>query len=59
MGSQQLIIRICRHILPDGRHCQGAAVRGRAWISPPPPSPPNLPPVYAAPITPMFPITYL
>jgi hypothetical protein len=30
MGSQQLIIRICRHILPDGRHCQGAAVRGRA-----------------------------
>jgi hypothetical protein len=30
MGSQQLIIRICRHTFPDGRHCQGAAVRGRA-----------------------------
>src|SRR5664279_2728424 len=30
MGSQQLIIRICRHILPDGRHCRGAALRGRA-----------------------------
>jgi hypothetical protein len=28
--SLRLIIRICRHILPDGRHCQGAAVRGRA-----------------------------
>lgn len=25
-----LIIRTCRHILPDGRHCQGAAIRGRA-----------------------------
>src|SRR5271165_6517297 len=25
-----LIIRTCRHILTDGRHCQGAAVRGRA-----------------------------
>ena len=25
-----LIIRLCRHILPDGRHCQGAAVRNRA-----------------------------
>jgi hypothetical protein len=30
MRSQPLIIRTCRHILPDGRHCQGAAVRGRA-----------------------------
>ena len=30
MGSQQLIIRICRHTFPDGRHCRGAAVRGRA-----------------------------
>ncbi len=30
MRSQLLIISICRHILPDGRHCQGAAVRGRA-----------------------------
>src|SRR5271169_4540570 len=30
MDSQHLIIRICRHVLPDGRHCQGAAVRGRA-----------------------------
>src|ERR1019366_8213443 len=30
MGSQQLIIRICRHTFPDGGHCQGAAVRGRA-----------------------------
>src|ERR1017187_4071369 len=30
MGSQHLIIRICRHTFPDGRHCQGAAVRGRA-----------------------------
>ena len=26
----RLIIRTCRHIRPDGRHCQGAAVRGRA-----------------------------
>jgi hypothetical protein len=25
-----LIIRICSHILPDGRRCRGAAVRGRA-----------------------------
>jgi|HubBroStandDraft_4_1064222.scaffolds.fasta_scaffold07875_2 hypothetical protein len=25
-----LIIRTCRHILPNGRHCQGAAVRGRS-----------------------------
>ncbi len=25
-----LIIRTCRHILPYGRHCRGAAVRGRA-----------------------------
>ena len=30
MASPHLIIRTCRHILPDGRHCQGAAVRGRA-----------------------------
>jgi hypothetical protein len=30
MGSQHLIIRICHHAFPDGRHCQGAAVRGRA-----------------------------
>ncbi len=30
MRSQPLIIRIGRHIFPDGRHCQGAAVRGRA-----------------------------
>jgi hypothetical protein len=30
MSSQPLIIRTCRHILPAGRHCQGAAVRGRA-----------------------------
>src|ERR1017187_4029202 len=30
MGSQQLIIRICCHILPCGRHCRGAAVRARA-----------------------------
>ena len=30
MGSQHLIIRICRHTFPDGRHCLGAAVRGRA-----------------------------
>ena len=30
MRSQALIIRTCRHILSDGRHCQGAAVRGRA-----------------------------
>jgi hypothetical protein len=28
MGSQ-LIIRICHHILPHGRHCRAAAVRGR------------------------------
>jgi len=25
-----LIIRLCRHTFPDGRHCQGPAVRGRA-----------------------------
>jgi hypothetical protein len=30
VNSQTLIIRTCRHILADGRHCQGAAVRGRA-----------------------------
>ena len=28
--NSRLIIRTCRHILHDGRHCQGAAVRGRA-----------------------------
>jgi hypothetical protein len=28
--NSHLIIRTCRHILPDDRHCQGAAVRGRA-----------------------------
>ena len=28
--NSHLIIRICRHVLPHGRHCQGAAVRGRA-----------------------------
>jgi hypothetical protein len=28
--NSHLIIRTCRHILHDGRHCQGAAVRGRA-----------------------------
>src|SRR5271165_6584670 len=30
MPLQPLIIRTCRHTFPDGRHCQGAAVRGRA-----------------------------
>ncbi len=30
MRSQPLIIRLCRHTFPDGHHCQGAAVRGRA-----------------------------
>ena len=30
MRSQPLTIRICRHIFPDGRHCRGAAVLGRA-----------------------------
>ncbi|HEY4931899.1 MAG TPA: hypothetical protein VII23_10035 [Terriglobales bacterium] len=30
MNSCAPIIRICRHTFPDGRHCQGAAVRGRA-----------------------------
>jgi len=30
MCSQPLIIRTCRHILPDGRRCRGAAVRQRA-----------------------------
>ena len=30
MDSQPLIIRLCRHILSDGRHCRAAAVRGRA-----------------------------
>jgi hypothetical protein len=28
--NSRLIIRICHHILPDGRHCRGAAIRGRA-----------------------------
>ena len=28
--NTHLIIRICRHTFSDGRHCQGAAVRGRA-----------------------------
>src|SRR5271165_1676442 len=28
--NSPLIIRICRHTFPDGRHCQGPAVRGRA-----------------------------
>ena len=28
-NGMTLIIRVCRHILPDGRHCRGAAVRGR------------------------------
>jgi hypothetical protein len=30
MRLQPLIIRTCRHILPNGHHCHGAAVRGRA-----------------------------
>jgi hypothetical protein len=30
MHSCALIIPICRHTFSDGRHCQGAAVRGRA-----------------------------
>ena len=30
MDSQPLIIRTCRHILANGLHCQGAAVRGRS-----------------------------
>ena len=28
--NSHLIIRLCRHTFPDGRHCHGAAVRGRA-----------------------------
>ena len=28
--NSPLIIRICRHTFPDGRHCHGPAVRGRA-----------------------------
>src|SRR5271165_4730217 len=28
--NSPLIIRICRHTFPDGRHCLGPAVRGRA-----------------------------
>src|SRR5271169_7107585 len=28
--NSHLIVRTCRHILPDGGRCQGAAVRGRA-----------------------------
>ena len=27
--NSHLIIRLCRHTLPDGHHCQGPAVRGR------------------------------
>ena len=30
MNSCALIIPICRHTFSDGRHCQGAAVRGRS-----------------------------
>jgi len=29
MNSRE-IIRLCRHTFPDGRHCHGPAVRGRA-----------------------------
>ena len=28
--NSHLIIRTCRHLLPEGRRCQGAAVRGRS-----------------------------
>jgi hypothetical protein len=28
--NSHLIIRLCRHTFADGRHCRGAAVRGRA-----------------------------
>ena len=28
--NSHVIIRLCRHTFPDGRHCRGAAVRGRA-----------------------------
>ncbi len=28
--NSHLIIRLCRHAFPDGRHCHGPAVRGRA-----------------------------
>ena len=28
--NSPLIIRLCRHTFPDGRHCYGPAVRGRA-----------------------------
>ena len=28
--NSPLIIRICRHIFPDGHHCHGPAARGRA-----------------------------
>src|ERR1022692_2088347 len=28
--NSHLIILICRHTFSDGRHCRGAAVRGRA-----------------------------
>ena len=28
--NSHLIIRLCQHTFPDGRHCQGAAVRGRS-----------------------------
>ncbi len=30
MGSQHSSIHVCCHIFPNGRHCGGAAVRGRA-----------------------------
>jgi hypothetical protein len=30
LNSCALIICTCRHIFPNGRHCQGAALRGRA-----------------------------
>ena len=28
--KSQLIIRTCHHVLPEGRHCRGAAVHGRS-----------------------------
>ncbi len=30
MRLQPLVIRTCSHVLDSGRHCRGAAVRGRA-----------------------------
>ncbi len=27
--NSHLIIRLCRHTFPDGRHCHGPAIRGR------------------------------